>query len=441
MSIKNINLIKKIFSTAASVAVLSTSIIPASLAIASPVYAAPNLSITNLVDKNLADRGETLSYTVTVKNTGTVEHTNTIVGINPPNLSLAVSGSGTYTRTETGVTKSLPDNFVNTGGNFGKLPVGKEIIFKLKTKVANNANTDDIIWLVAGVHSDQVGTDVVAKAWTRVILKNPGICGKKTVEKDPVTVGDTVAFTIKACNSGNVVLHDVLIFDRLDSRLDYVAGSTVLTVDNEVIKIDDGWRTLQHVNIGPLNPGQEAFLKFKVKINDKAKDGDEIQNVAQLKSNETPNWLQCAVLFKVEGKGAPERGHLKIFKFEDTNGDAVFNSGERGLPGFKFRIVGDGIDKVVTTEGDGVVIVRDLEPGTYTITETVPSGWIITTDNNIKVTVKGGDLTEVRFGNKQVGKVLGKIKELPNTGPGLILALVAGSVPAGIYLRRLKTKI
>ena len=61
------SLIKKIFSTAASVAVLSASIIPASLAVATPVYAAPNLSITNVVDKDLADRGETLSYTVTVK--------------------------------------------------------------------------------------------------------------------------------------------------------------------------------------------------------------------------------------------------------------------------------------------------------------------------------------------------------------------------------------
>src|SRR3990172_6682940 len=180
---KNMNkvktsLISKIFSTVTSVAVLSSSILPASLALATPVHANAALSITNVVDSNLADRGEILNYTVTVKNTGTVTSTNTIIGINPPNLSSLVSGSINYLRTETGVTKNLSDSFLTTGGNFGSVPVGKEIIIQVKP-------------------------DVVAKAWTRVILKNPSLCAKKTADKEVYAPGDTVHYTVEICNNGN----------------------------------------------------------------------------------------------------------------------------------------------------------------------------------------------------------------------------------------------
>ena len=38
-------------------------------------------------------------------------------------------------------------------------------------------------------------------------------------------------------------------------------------------------------------------------------------------------------------------------------------------------------------------------------------------------------------------KSLTDIKQLPDTGPGLILLLVAATVPAGVFIKRLKTKI
>ena len=94
MNIKNTKLVKRIFSAVTTVAVISAAILPATITIATSVQAAGVLSIINVVDKDLANRGDTLSYTVTVKNTGTITSTNTIVGINPPNLSTVVSGSG-----------------------------------------------------------------------------------------------------------------------------------------------------------------------------------------------------------------------------------------------------------------------------------------------------------------------------------------------------------
>jgi len=434
------NLIKKIFSTAASVAVLSASILPASLVIASPVYAAPKLELTDTVDKATADRGDVLTYTITIKNFGDKDMTNAFVWINKPNLADYISGSSKYQGFPGGTLRSLTDAWINDGVNFGTIPSGKWVVLNYQTKVASNANHGDIVWSAAFAKSDQ-NAKVQASASTEIFFENPSICAKKLANKSTVNPGDTVTYTIEVCNNGNILLQNIRMFDELPKVVSYVKGTTTYnTTGGFSTNVTDAWVS-DGVNLGHLDKAEKAFFKFKVKINSDVKDGTEIRNVAKLKSDQTPTWIECDNTIRVEAKGAPERGHLKIFKFEDTNGNAVFNNGERGLPGFKFRIVGEGIDRVVTTEGDGVVVVRDLEPGTYTITETVPSGWRITTDNNIKVTVKGGELNEVRFGNKQIGKVLGKVKELPNTGAGLAFLLLGGSIPAGYLLRRLKRKI
>ena len=226
----------------------------------------------------------------------------------------------------------------------------------------------------------------------------------------------------------------------MPSEVTYVKGSTTYTRGDFHTNVTDAWVT-DGVNLGELNPGRVAYFKYSVKINDNVKDGTVIINAARLKYDERPIWIKCENRIKVEVKGGPEYGSLKIFKFEDVDGDAAYDNGEKGLPGFKFRIVGNGEDITVSTESGGTVAVNNLPAGTYTITETVPSGWRITTDNNIKVTVNVGQTTDVRFGNKQVVKVLGKIKQLPDTGPGLLLALFGASFPAGIFLRRLKKRI
>jgi uncharacterized repeat protein (TIGR01451 family) len=255
------------------------------------------LELTAAVDKAEVERGETLSYTLTVKNTGDVSTTTTFLVIDQPNLADYVAGSGTYTRTSTGATNNLPDAWVADGANFGTVPAGTNVVVHYKTTVAQNANHDDILWSNAVVDSDQTGR-VQGNVWSRVVFKNPGICAEKTADKTSVTVGDTVNFTIKVCNSGNIVLHNIYIGDIIHSPLKYVPGSTVLSVEGESdVAIADSWLNTG-ANIGPLNPGQDAFLRFKVTVTDALKDGETIQNVAQVKSDETPNILQCAVVLK-----------------------------------------------------------------------------------------------------------------------------------------------
>lgn len=254
------------------------------------------LEITNSVDKAIADRGETLSYTINVKNAGDTDLTNVIVWINEPNLADYIPGSSTAAGIPGGQSVALDDNWIKTNVNLGKIPTGKTIQVKYQTKVAQNANPDNIIWSVAAADSDQ--TDKVqAQAFTKMVFRATVICGEKTADKTSVAVGDTVTFTIKICNQSNINLTDVIVEDKMDPVFAYVAGSTTLDIDGKTLKIDDNW-IKSHVNIGNLPPKYEAFLKYKVTIADGLKDGQTLKNVAYLSSKESSGAIACIVVLK-----------------------------------------------------------------------------------------------------------------------------------------------
>lgn len=296
------------------------------------------LEVTNSVDKSIADRGETLSYTITVKNTGSVDTTTTFLWINEPNLADYVAGSTNYTRSTNGINHQLTDAWIKDGVNFGNVPAGSNVVLKYQTKVAQNANPDNIIWSVVAVDSDQ--TDKVqAQAFTKMVFRATAICAAKTADKTSVSVGDTVTFTVKICNQSNINLTDIIVEDKMDPIFKYVAGSTVLNIDGKVIKIDDNWIN-SHVNIGNLPPKYEATLVYKVTIKDGLKDGQVLKNLAYVSAKESSGAIVCEVVLK--------------------------------------------------------------------------------------------------------GKVLGVVTpptELPNTGPGEVLLLVSGLVPAGLFIKKFKTSI
>lgn len=293
------NFINKFFSVLLSSVVFVLPLLSfLSLISVAPVAAAsPKMEFTNTVDKAEANRGDTLSYTLTVKNTGDTDLTNVQVWINQPNLATYVAGSGSYQGFPGGQLRDLTDAWVADSVNLGPIPVGKYIVLKYQTKIASNANHNDIVWSVGFAKSDQTAK-LQANSFTKVIFANPGLCAEKSADRQSVSPGDVVTFTISVCNQGNVTLHNIYIGDNINMPFEYVKGSTTLSVTGEqTINITDNWIN-DNVNIGPLNPDQKAKLVFKVKVTDSVKDGVVYQNVAQVKSDETPDILQCAVTLK-----------------------------------------------------------------------------------------------------------------------------------------------
>jgi len=94
-------------------------------------------------------------------------------------------------------------------------------------------------------------------------------------------------------------------------------------------------------------------------------------------------------------------GNLKIFKYNDYNGNGVWELGEPALAGFRFGVVGPVNFSVVSDE-HGEVFLFGIPYGSYVVREALSDGWESTTVNPQTVVLVSEDLVEVRFGNRQV---------------------------------------
>jgi hypothetical protein len=95
-------------------------------------------------------------------------------------------------------------------------------------------------------------------------------------------------------------------------------------------------------------------------------------------------------------------GTLEIFKFNDLNGNGVYDPamGETPLANWEFHTTGASYDQTNMTDGDGLIALTDLVPGGYNVTETVRAAWTVTTANPQTGTVSDGSGKRLNFGNR-----------------------------------------
>jgi hypothetical protein len=143
--------------------------------------------------------------------------------------------------------------------------------------------------------------------------------------------------------------------------------------------------------------------------------------------------------------GNQRLGDLLIFKYIDEDGEGDFDAGEPPGPGWNFAISGpSGSMNVGPTDGTGYILVQDLIPGAYNVTEKTgppaPAGWAwVNTDppsgKTKLATVPSGGTDEVWFGNWLVER------KVPTLGQWGIIAMstvfAAMLVWFGVRRRRL----
>jgi hypothetical protein len=116
--------------------------------------------------------------------------------------------------------------------------------------------------------------------------------------------------------------------------------------------------------------------------------------------------------FKVKVGQPPEIPELKICKFEDTNGNGLFDDGEPAMESWIITVTDPlGVTNVYWTGEDGCVVIDVPVNGKYLIEEELPEDWSVTATivngeyvvptNVVEITVsnKNGDLYTVTFGN------------------------------------------
>ncbi len=94
-------------------------------------------------------------------------------------------------------------------------------------------------------------------------------------------------------------------------------------------------------------------------------------------------------------------GSLGGVVFNDLNGNGTQEAGEPGIGGV-FLTVLDSAGTVITTTttvGNGGYLLLDLPPGTYTVVESDPVGFVSTTPNSVVVSVPAGGSGSANFGD------------------------------------------
>ncbi len=133
----------------------------------------------------------------------------------------------------------------------------------------------------------------------------------------------------------------------------------------------------------------------------------------------------------------PSTGTLHIFKFNDLNGNGVYNlsGGETPLANWHFTIIGPGgYSSSGNTDGSGLIIRTGLVPGDYIVTETFQPGWNVTTANPQTGTVPAGGGKRLNFGNLQTVTAAGgevyPIDKVTLLMPWIVLftAVLAGTI-------------
>ena len=126
--------------------------------------------------------------------------------------------------------------------------------------------------------------------------------------------------------------------------------------------------------------------------------------------------------------------------YHDRNDSGVIDAGEEAIPGVEIRLMQNGsIVATTTTDADGRYSFTNLVPGTYTVVEVHPSGWIDGKDTAgthggtpgndtiSNVTLNGGDhATEYNFGERKPSTEFAAIPTLSQWGL-LLLSLLLGA--------------
>jgi len=94
--------------------------------------------------------------------------------------------------------------------------------------------------------------------------------------------------------------------------------------------------------------------------------------------------------------GTQCKGKICVIKFLDTNENGKIDGGEIGMAGVTITLNGGNAKQ---TGNDGKVCYDDLNPGEYTVSEIVPTGYHATTQTSYCIKICWEDCVTVYFGN------------------------------------------
>ena len=99
-------------------------------------------------------------------------------------------------------------------------------------------------------------------------------------------------------------------------------------------------------------------------------------------------------------------GNLRVFKYEDIDGDGQRDAGEGPVQGIAVTArFPSGVTETKLTAADGYTAWNAIPVGSYRVTETLPAGWRAILPPAVVAGVNFNATTDVTFANQRLGNL------------------------------------
>lgn len=219
----------------------------------------PSVQIDKVSDNHNILLGNIFTYTINIKNTGTIPIQSSIItDILPTQLEVE----------QLQLNENIITGNLNLGVNVGALAVGEIKSLTITAKVNSPLPTNSFKNLITGDFQVFIDSNLPSITITQqaqedieVNIYNPKLTLIKSANKKITAVGETVTYTIIARNDGNIELNDIVINDLLSPELKFIDGSVKI---NNISQLTSS--IISEVNIELLAIGQSKIITFDVEI-------------------------------------------------------------------------------------------------------------------------------------------------------------------------------
>ena len=366
-----------------------------------PFFEVQKISTILEGDPNVLMAGETLLYTITVKNIGSEDAVNVILRDNTPAHTTYVANSTTLNGIaltdpspgvnplHAGILVNAPEDVTAGYLRADATPGATNMATITFTVVVDPAAMDGLIienqGFISGSGagsgpqpeqpSDDPNTPIPEDSTRNIVGNLPLLYAHKTVEKvkidpnesDTVSPGDTLSYTIVISNIGTIPATDVVLSDNVPSNTSYVENSlrlngTVLGLDNGISPLITGLSVYSSDNPGSgiISAGESATITFETLVNAGVPTDTIISNQGTLTSSELPPDL-------TDADGVPSNGSQPTVivvgdvQLLSITKEVLVVGGGAAQPGSELEYV-IRVSNISSLPATGVLVTDDLDP-------------------------------------------------------------------------------
>lgn len=218
-----------------------------------------------------------------------------------------------------------------------------------------DGGTTDAVALHTGSHtvSETAGTETSLSDYTSVISGDCDTKGDITL-----ALADDKTCTITNTKKGHIIVHKVTQPTIGDEKSFSVTATGEGTIDgNATRSIFDGSTVNYEVTPGSYAVGEQAVEGWDI-------TGNSCTELT-VTAGQT---VDCTIT-------NTQRGQVKVFKFNDVNGNGVQDEGENTLSDWTINLSGNESD---TTNNNGFVVFNNVLPGSHDLSENQQDNWKLT---------------------------------------------------------------